>query len=150
MGGVLHKTHTRTQSCAGMYWNIMTTNSMDRETQGNIVFFSETRNYPVKFVCLTVFYHSWWCQGAYPTCLSLRKLYGGLRLLREFPLYGWQLWGKFLSVRTFSRWITLLWVGVVCANVVRRRWTIFWYIVVWHFSCGVMYLGPLGFSGYYR
>ena len=78
MGGVLHNTHT--QSCAGIYWNIMTT--MDRETQANIVFFSETRNYPVKFVCLTVFYHSWWHQGAYPTCLSLRKLYGGLRLLR--------------------------------------------------------------------
>ena len=146
MGGVLHNTHT--QSCAGIYWNIMTT--MDRETQANIVFFSETRNYPVKFVCLTVFYHSWWHQGAYPTCLSLQKLYGGLRLLREFPLYGWQLWGKFLLVRTFSRWITLLWVGVVCANVVRRRWTIIWYIVVWHLSCGVMYLGPLGFSGYYR
>ena len=48
MGGVLHNTHTHTQSFAGMYWNNMTT--MDRETKGNIVFFSETRNYLVKFV----------------------------------------------------------------------------------------------------
>ena len=46
MGGILHNTHTH--SFAGMYWNNMTT--MDRETKGNIVFYSETRNHPVKFV----------------------------------------------------------------------------------------------------
>ena len=56
-----------------------------------------------------------------------------------------------------------MWVGVVCANVVRRQWpsfdtlnvvrrqwAILWYIVVWNLSCGVMYLGPLGFSWYYQ
>ena len=56
-----------------------------------------------------------------------------------------------------------MWVGVVCANVVRRQWpsfdtlnvvrrqwAILWYIVVWNLSCGVMYLGPLGFSRYYQ
>jgi len=49
-------------------------------------------------------------------------------------------WGKIL--------VKTLWVGVICAEVMERWWTIFGYIAMWHLSCGVLSLDPLGFNGY--
>ena len=85
--------------------------------------------------------------GVHPLCLHLEG-YMGVKNSSEISFFVWTAaWGKIL-VKTFSRGVTLLWVGVICAKVVDGRWTIFCYIVMWHLSCGVLSLDPLGFNGY--
>ena len=39
---------------------------------------------------------------------------------------------------------------VVCAIVARRLWITSWFIVTWLSSYGALFLGCLGFSGFYR
>ena len=52
----------------------------------------------------------------------------GLRLHRGSPfLFGWKHGGRFLLVRTLSNGVIRLWVGIVCSDVVGRRWIIYWY-----------------------
>ena len=40
--------------------------------------------------------------------------------------------------------------GVVCAIVEGRLWITSWFIVVWLSSCGVVYSGCLGLSGFHQ
>ena len=70
--------------------------------------------------------HSFQFYGAQTLISFLGKAFVRLRLRKGSPFFVCTTaWGKILLVRTLSRGVIPLKVGVVYSNVVRRQWIIF-------------------------
>ena len=70
---------------------------------------------------------------------------------RRVSFFAWTATGEKFSLVRISLRNAFQWrVGVVCAIVAGRLWITSWFTVAWLLSYGILSLGCLGFSGFYR